>query len=306
MGALQGRGHQHLVRTPALVAVIGHSNEAGDGVVRQAAFIPWQVDLGPGDHLLEPVPLGIAEVLDEAGRRPARRDHRSMPRFLVEAFDDRQHRGTLVLKEIYEIFLLRVGAGVHKAVMAGVQTGTGSPPNERRSPAWRVSGVMTPTYRSPSNTGTHAASCWSISAKAAFSDDPIETRGSGLNWPHIAFHRAVIAVAGAGVAVARAGFDLSGLDPAQELAVLVDYGGPMVTGCRHGGGRLGDSCARLDRGRHVEVCHLNGRDGQPAQPPVGSDEVRHERRGRVAEDLGRAVVLFQPASLAEHQRSGCP
>jgi hypothetical protein len=55
----------------------------------------------------------------------------------------------------------------------------------------------------------------------------------------------------------------------------------------------------MDHGRLVQVGDVDGRHRQAPQPPVGAHEVGHERRGRVAQDLGRGVVLLQVTALGQ-------
>jgi RNA polymerase sigma factor (sigma-70 family) len=76
--AIAGEGHRRLVRRPP--------------------HVPRLVLPQPRDDLLEPVPLGVAQVLHDPGGGPARRDDRRVPGVLVHSLDDRAHRGSLVLQ----------------------------------------------------------------------------------------------------------------------------------------------------------------------------------------------------------------
>ena len=106
----QADAGQDLVRLVALRAVVAEHLRrravAGKGhrrIVRRPPLVPRQVCSRPGDHLLEPVPLGVTEVLHQARDRPAGRDDRRMPGILVQAVDDRAYRGPLVLKALEEV-----------------------------------------------------------------------------------------------------------------------------------------------------------------------------------------------------------
>ena len=75
------------------------------------------------------------------------------------------------------------------------------------------------------------------------------------------------------------------------MGTLGGYGGPS----------FGDSCSRPDDRGCVKVGYLDRCHRQAPEAPIGSDEIRHEGRGGMAEHLGRAVVLLQSASLAHHR-----
>lgn len=68
---------QHLIRAPALIAVLlkdvytrAVAEKCGVGVVLGAAFIPGERDVGVGNHLLKPVALSAAQMLDQASDGP--------------------------------------------------------------------------------------------------------------------------------------------------------------------------------------------------------------------------------------------
>ena len=89
-------------------------------------------------------------------------------------------------------------------------------------------------------------------------------------------------------------------DPAQQTVVSTHYDRPARALGRHRCPSGSESAAWTDDRGGVEVSDLDRRHGKAPQPPVCSDEVRDERRGRVAQHLGGGVVLLQHATLAEH------
>jgi RNA polymerase sigma factor (sigma-70 family) len=87
---------------------------AGEGhrrVVRGASLVPSLIFLEPRDDFLEPVPLGVPQVLHQPRDRPAGRDHGGVPGVLVQSLDDRADGGALVL-EVLEQLASDVGRAV--------------------------------------------------------------------------------------------------------------------------------------------------------------------------------------------------
>ena len=72
-------------------------------VVRRPPLVPWLVLPQSRHDLLEPVPLGRAEVLHHARDRPAGRDDRRVPGVLVQVLDDRADRGPLELEVVKQL-----------------------------------------------------------------------------------------------------------------------------------------------------------------------------------------------------------
>jgi len=101
----QAEPGEYLVGPVTLLLVIAEhlcrrtiTGEGHRRVIRWPALIPRQVGVLRSDHLLEPVPLRVAQVLHHASDRPARRNDRRMPGLLGQPPDDGSHRGPLVLK----------------------------------------------------------------------------------------------------------------------------------------------------------------------------------------------------------------
>ena len=59
-------------------------------------------------------------------------------------------------------------------------------------------------------------------------------------------------------------------------------------------------CRRRGDGRRGQVVHFDGHDGEAPHAAVAADEVRHERRLRTSQDLGRRVVLLEDPTLRQH------
>jgi len=74
----QRHAREHLVGAPALFLIIGAhvrrrpvTDQRRRRVVLRAALAPGEFSLVTVDDLLEPVPFGTTQVLDQAGDRPA-------------------------------------------------------------------------------------------------------------------------------------------------------------------------------------------------------------------------------------------
>jgi RNA polymerase sigma factor (sigma-70 family) len=129
----QADAGQNLVGSVALGAVVAEhlrrraiAGESHRRVVRRPPRVPRLILLQTRDDLLEPMPLGPAEVLDDARDRPARRDDRRVPGVLVHSLDDRAHRGPLVLQALKKL-APHVGVAVvgrHHCVLSRVRPGT--------------------------------------------------------------------------------------------------------------------------------------------------------------------------------------
>ena len=147
---------QNLVGSVALGAVVAEHLRrraiAGEGhrrVVRRAPLVPRLVLPQPRDNLLEPVPLGPAEVLHDARDRPARRDDRRVPGVLAQSLDDRAHRGPLVL-QVLEKLAPHVGVAVggrHHCALPRVRSGYDADGAGNSSP------MMAPEPRSVGSAG---------------------------------------------------------------------------------------------------------------------------------------------------------
>jgi sugar/nucleoside kinase (ribokinase family) len=106
----QADPRQYLVGllTPAAVVAehLGRRAITGEGhlrVIRRPALIPRKVRIRPVDHLLEPVPLHVPEVLHHSRNRPAGGNDRRVPRILVQPLDNGAHRGPLILQRFKKI-----------------------------------------------------------------------------------------------------------------------------------------------------------------------------------------------------------
>jgi hypothetical protein len=78
--------------------------------------------------------------------------------------------------------------------------------------------------------------------------------------------------------------------------LVVEDDGPAGAGAIHRRPGVGQPVGDVDDRRVLEVVGVDRGDGEALEPPVGTDEVRHEVVGGAAEQLrGRGVLLHVPA-----------